>query len=230
MQYSKLNCPTIFVDDLIESNALKTGDIILFKAYNNFNSIFHGGYFGHIGMVWIDPDDKSAEPYLFEANGIERVPLKPYHNPKGIFLTKLADRIKKYKGMIYLKQLNKPLALSTISDFKNFINYCLENMEYNYAVGSSGIKKGLSLERCTRKTNCGEIMFLSLIKLGLIDIELYDTRIFHHLNYVAKLQDLLKGYRYLDLIEIVDHPFDSEYAIEECYDANSYNKYTSHQE
>lgn len=207
LQYHCITCVyKVFNDDLIESKVLKTGDMIVFKAYNNFNSIFHGSYFGHIGIVYVDPNDPTCMPYLFEANGIETVPLKDHHSKNGVFLTPLADRMKKYKGRCFVKQLDKPLHLDVIKDFKQFIDYCLNNMYYNYSVISSGIKKGLGIEKCGEGTNCGEIVFLSLIKLGLLPEDYYDISTFHHLKWMASISDLADNY-YHDLIEIIDHPF-----------------------
>lgn len=207
VQFHQIKCDQIFLDDVIDSKLLKTGDMIIFKANNNFNSIYTTSYFGHCGIIYIDPSDKLQTPMLFEGNGIERVPLKPHHSKTGIFLTPLQDRVKKYKGRVFWKPLNKELSESTILDFKEFISYALDNMYYNYSVVSSGIKKGIGLERCHNGTNCGEIVFLSLIKLGLLPYEYYDKNIFHHLKFVCNIKNLSDNYYYLDIIEIIDHPF-----------------------
>ena len=205
LQYYKITTnEKIFTDDLISSGFLKTGDLILFKAYNNFNSIFHGSYFGHIGMVFINKD---GIPMLFEANGIERVPLLDHHSRHGIFLTPLADRIKKYKGRCFWKPLNHSIDKEIIDGFCEFIDYCLDSFIYDYAVVSGGIDRGLGLKKCGKGTDCGQIIFLSLIKLGLIPIEEYDVCRFHHLKYVCNIAELMDDYKYLELIEIIEHPF-----------------------
>ncbi len=114
LQFYKISTDyKIFVDDLQYHSFLKTGDMILFKAYNNFNSIFHGSYYGHVGIVYM----LNGTPMLFEANGIERVPLKDHHSKRGVFLTPLVDRIKKYKGRCFWKPLNRPLGEHSIYDF-----------------------------------------------------------------------------------------------------------------
>lgn len=207
MQYSDISVPKIFSDELFESNLLKTGDIILFKAYNNFNSIFHGSYFGHMGIVYIDPSDPKQVPYIFEANGVERLPLMPHHSKRGIYFTPLRDRMKKYKGRCFYKELSKPLSYATIVAFKEFIDYCLDKFEYDHAVIASGFKKYFGIKRCDSKTDCGQIVFLSLIKLGLLPIEEYDVPRLHHLKYVCGLKDLANDYYYRDLVEILEHPF-----------------------
>ena len=207
VQFYKISTDQVFIEDLIKNKIFKTGDMIIFKAYNNFNSIFTGSYFGHCGIVFIDPLDIKQTPMLFESNGIESVPLKPRHNKNGVFLTPLEDRIKKYKGRVFLKSLNYTLPVEIIDDFKNFIQYAVQNMYYDYNVISSGIKKGLGIELCSRGTNCGQLTFLSLIKLNLLPMCDYNTAMFHHLKYVCNITDLNLHYRYLDMIEIIDHPF-----------------------
>jgi hypothetical protein len=206
MQYYSITCPRIFLEEA--EDIFKTGDIIVFKASNNFNSIFHGSYFGHMGIVYIDPNDPTHTPMLFEANGVERMPLMPRHPTCGIFLTPLSARISKYKGRCFLKQLEEPLREDIVRQFGPFIDYCLANFQYDKNIGTSALKKYLGFKRCDSKTDCGQIVFLSLIKLGLLSIEDYDKPIFHHLLHVAKLKEVTNNY-YRDLVEIVDHPFDS---------------------
>jgi len=205
MQFHRISTDyQIFADDLYSHPHLKTGDIILFKAYNNYYSIMHGSYFGHIGIVYVDP--KTQTPMLFEANGIEHTPLKEHHSTRGVFLTPLIDRIKKYKGRCFWKPLKDKLSDVVIADFKNFIDYSLEHLEYDYAVISGGLKRMLGLSRCTKGTDCGQIVFLSLIKLGLLDLEEYDEPRLHHLKYVCNVKKLNNN-KYLDLVEVIDHPF-----------------------
>lgn len=205
IQFYRIKCDKVFNDDLIHSGLLQTGDMCVFKAYDNFNSPFIMSYFGHCGICYIDPVD--GTPMLFEANGIEHANLKSHHSRTGVFLTPLEDRIKKYKGRVFWKPLNKQLSPSTIHGFSQFIEYALRNMHYDYSVISSGAKKGFGVEHCTRGTNCGEMVFLSLIKLGLLPIDAYEKNMFHHLRYVTGLTNLTDNYRYLPLIEIVEHPF-----------------------
>ena len=204
MQYYKLEVDKkIFIDDLTN---LKTGDMILFKAYNNFYSIIHGSYFGHVGLVFIDPVDSNKTPMIFEANGIDSIPLKEHHPRNGIFLTPLADRIKKYKGRCFIKRLKKPLSDIKIKEFKDFIDYAKNNFQYDYCIGKNAFKKRLGYKRCDKNTDCGQLVFLSLICLNLLDIKEYDTPIFNHLLYVNNLYGL-KNNSYDDLDEIIDHPF-----------------------
>lgn len=201
IQYSNTNYPKFFLDDI--NPLFKTGDIILFKASNNFNSIFINSYYGHIGIIYVGVD---GIPMIFEANGIEHMPLREHHPKTGIFLTPAVDRIKKYKGRCYLKQLDTPLDTHATADFKTFIDYCLNNFKYDTKVISSGLKKYFGYKKCDSETNCGDLVFLSLIKLGLLPIEEYDNPRLHHLKYVAGLTKL-NGNSYTEPVEIIDHPF-----------------------
>jgi hypothetical protein len=203
LQFQDLGKPKFFLDDV--GHLLKTGDIILFKANNNFNSLMHTSYFGHCGIIYVGDDNI---PMLFEANGIDHMPLREHHSRTGIFFTPVIDRIKKYKGRCYLKQLSEPLEQSVIDGFREFIDYCMVNFKYDMKVVSSGMKKYFGLKKCDTNTNCGDITFLSLIKLGLLDISEYDKPRLHHLKYVVNVENLLNGYYYRDLVEIIDHPFD----------------------
>ena len=193
----------IFVDDLCNYNVLKTGDLILFKAYDNFRSVFHGSYFGHIGMVYI----YNEIPMLFEANGVDATPLKPHHSKLGMYLTPLEERIKKYKGTCFLKPLSTPLPSTLIEDFKYFIDYAMNNFKYDYNIVSGSVKRWLGLAKCNTNTDCGQLVFLCLMKLKLLAPEEYDIPRLHYLKYVCEISNLQYGYKYLPLVEIIDHPF-----------------------
>ena len=203
LQFYKIKTKeSIFIDDLINQQLLKTGDLILFKAYNNFNSIFHGSYFGHVGIVYM----QNGIPMIFEANNIDNISLKKHHSKDGIFLTPLIDRIKKYKGKCFLKPIYKQLDKSTHDHFYNFIEFGLQNMKYDHAVFSRGICRYLGIEKCGKGTDCGQLVVLSLINLGLLSEHEYDIPRLHHLKYVSELTDLINN-NYMPLIEIIDHPF-----------------------
>lgn len=207
IQFHQGTYPTIFNDELMKSKIVKTGDIICFKAYDNFNSIAFGSYFGHVGVVYVDPNDADQVPYLFEANGVEGMSLKSYHSITGIFLTPLQERISKYKGRCFYKPLNKALDIDIVKEFKEFIDYCLETMSYDKAVFCSSFRKWVGLDKCGLKTNCGELTFLSLIKLGLIPYEWYDHCTLQYLKWMCNIKKLNSNYEYGNLILIIDYPF-----------------------
>lgn len=200
MQYANVYYEKVFLDDV--KHLFKTGDLILFKASDNFNSIFHGSYFGHVGIIYMNGDI----PMLFEANGIEYMPLRPHHSKSGIFITPVASRISKYKGRCFWKQLAYPVDQEIIKGFEEFITYALENFKYDKHLFQSGFKKCLGVQKCNKETDCGSIVFLSLIKLGLIPVEEYDKNIWHHLIHVNNLTNLQNNY-FKTPLEVIDHPF-----------------------
>lgn len=199
MQFSYVDASTCFLDTITN---FKTGDIILFKACNNANAILIGNYYTHIGIIYVT----NGIPYIFEACGIEYMPLKPHHNVRGIFLTPLLPRISKYKGTVYWKRLEHELSVDVCNSFKQFIDYAIENMYYNYSFTHNALSK-LMGEKYTLGTNCGELVLLSLIKLQLLPIESFDAACIHSLKLVSYLE-LVDNNKYLPLVKIIDHPFD----------------------
>lgn len=203
VQYSKGDYETEFLDDILPT--LRTGDIILFKASNNFNSVFFASYYGHMGTVLV----RDGEPYIFEANGVEHMPLLPHHNPNGIFFTKLRERVQKYKGRVFVKRLSHALPAESIAALQEFVDFALENMCYDINVFQSVVRKVCGNERYNDRTNCAELVLLSLIKMGLLPWEAYERRVLHVVRWMAGIKDLEYGYSYADPVEILDHPFDS---------------------
>lgn len=190
----------------LRRSRFKTGDIILFHALDNINPIFIGSYFSHIGIIYIDPDDEKQEPYLFESAAAQTMCLSPNNNPSGIFYSKLDDRLRRYKGYLYYKELNKPIDPHICRGFKKFIYYAFDNMYYDYNVIQSGITKGI-LDNPGNATNCGETVFLSLIKLGLLPTIEYERGSFHYLLKMAHIKKLMNGYFYHDPLYIKDYPY-----------------------
>jgi len=203
IQFSYGNYEKLFLEDLLKANTIKTGDIICFKAYNNFNSIFFGSYFGHLGIVYVGDD---GVPKLFEANGVENMDLRPEHNKNGIFLSDLGPRIAKYKGRCFLKSLKYPVDSRKKAEFKKFIDFALDNMKYDMNIFRNSFRKLLNLERCTTNTNCGEIVFLSLLKLKLLPMKLYDAPSCHYLRWMSNITELDNN-EYLQHIELINTPF-----------------------
>ncbi len=168
----------------------KTGDIILFHALDNINPIFIGCYYGHIGMVYIDPDDEKAEPQIFEAFNTTNMPFYPPEYSNGIALANLKHRLNSYRGYCFYKELEKPLDIRKQRKFKEFINYALKSMYYNESVVSNAIKKIILNDKLRIGTNCGELVYISLIKLGLLDENyIYENRR-HHLLWLSKINEV----------------------------------------
>jgi hypothetical protein len=182
----------------------KTGDIILFHAYDNFNPVFIGSYWGHVGIVYKNPDTFDP-PVLFEAARTSKMKNCPDYNKKGIMITDLKLRLEKYPGLIACKLLNKPINSNIIRGMCELMKYAKTNMYYNDDVFYNGIKKKKG-EKLNNATNCGEIVVLSLIKLGLLPNTILDTKISHHLLFVSNLTKLQNNY-YLNPIEITFNPF-----------------------
>ena len=189
--------------DLLDKSKFKTGDLILFKAVDNFNGSLIMSYYGHIGIVYVE----DGIPYIFEAADTTHMNLDAGQNHKGIFMSPLEGRVKTYKGYTYYKELKTPLSPEIVGEFKTFIEYCLANMSYETRVLSNGIKKGIG-EKIGLRVNCGELVFLSLIKLGLLPIENYEKKSFHHLNWMCTITDLT-GNEYLAPVKLLYSPITS---------------------
>jgi hypothetical protein len=182
---------------------VRTGDLILFKALDNSNGPKIGCYFCHIGVVWVSPE---GVPYIFEAAGTRGMHLNTNQNQRGIFLEPLVDRIIRYRGYVFYKQLVGPLVVDD-AEFLEWVNYAICNMYYEYDVVGNGIKKGLGLEKCNNGTNCGEITMLTLIKLGILSESEYDRSRPHHLRDMCYLEDCGMGNSYMEPMQIVFSPF-----------------------
>jgi hypothetical protein len=205
--YAHPNFESEKLNTLLLSKKFKTGDLILFKAVDNFNAPLIASYYGHIGIVFVYPDDPEQIPYIFEAANPVGFTLEDHHNPKGIYAGSLENRIKKYKGYCFYKELRYPIKKNVCEDFEDFIEYCVENMEYDEKVFSSGTRKLVFNERLNNKTNCGELAFLSLIKLGLINIDEYEKNTFHHLRWMCSITDLEDNNYYEEPVKILCDPF-----------------------
>jgi hypothetical protein len=183
----------------------KTGDLILFHAYDNINPVFIGSYWGHVGVVFKNPDDANANPMLFEAARTSQMKNCPDSNKSGIIISDLKTRLEKYKGIVSLKSLNIPVQSEIIRGFTKFMTYAKSNMYYNESVISNAIGKKMG-NRFTNATNCGEIALLSLVKLAILPQTILQKNIAHHLLYVAQLKQTQNNY-YNKPIEITFNPF-----------------------
>lgn len=197
---------SIHYEHISKQNRFKTGDLILFHALDNINPIFIGSYYGHIGIVYVNPDDPQRIPYIFEANSTRNLPILDRHNKRGIFLSPLENRVRKYKGYVFYKELSGKVPEYIVRDFSNFIKYALENMYYEDRILYSGAKKAFG-EKLGNNTNCAELVLLSLIKLGILDINNYNKSSWHYLRWVCSIKNLDNGMHYYDPIYIIDHPF-----------------------
>jgi hypothetical protein len=183
----------------------KTGDLILFHAYDNINPVFIGSYWGHVGVVFKDPDNVNSKPMLFEAARTSQMKNCPDYNKSGIIISDLKTRLKKYKGITVLKSLDIPIQNNIIRGFTSFMEYAKLNMYYDENVIHNAIRKKMG-SKFTNKTNCGEIAILSLIKLAILPYNILQKNIAHHLLYVAHIKQTHNNY-YHEPIEITFNPF-----------------------
>jgi hypothetical protein len=164
---------------------LKTGDLILFKALDNPNSIFIGSYYTHVGVVYIDPEFPNL-PLICEAAHTKYMYTSPGRDRSGIFVEPLIPRVTKYRGYVFYKEYKRKVPDWIIVECKKFLQYAKEKMYYNNSVLSNGIKKIIGYEKCNKATNCGEFTMLMLMKLKIIDLQEYDTARYH-LKYICDL-------------------------------------------
>lgn len=194
------NLNIVLYDEI--KNKVKTGDLICFHSLDNVNSLFIGSYWTHIGIVYRAP---GKEPQLFEAFNYSRMPIYPKECDRGIVLCDLEHRLKTYRGFVVWRPLINPIDPKFIPGFENFIDYALKNMEYDTNVMRSGLAKIFLGEAPNTFTNCGEIVYLSMIKLGLLP---YKAGSFftHYLRYVSSLT-YIHNNRYLDGAYIYNNYF-----------------------
>lgn len=196
--------PPNLITKQFDTMTFKTGDMILFHAYDNINPVFIGSYWGHVGIVYKDPDTLNP-PLLFEAANTTDMKNCPDYNKHGIMITDLKKRLEKYPGKLACKILNRPINKGIIRGMFEFIAYARKYMYYNKNIFYNSIKKKKG-EKINNATNCGELVALSLIKLGLLPEKILGEKISHHLLYVANLTELQNNY-YFTPIELTFNPF-----------------------
>ena len=115
----------------LEDAHFKTGDIILFHAYDNINSIFIGSYWGHVGIVYVDPDIPNSPPVIFEAARTSQMKNCPDHNKHGIMITDLKTRWSKHISHSKRYQ-NSPLYKELYINGNLYELKSICNVRYNY--------------------------------------------------------------------------------------------------
>jgi hypothetical protein len=219
MNYYHPSCNEIWIKEVL--NICKTGDLILFKAMDNFNSSKIFSYFTHIGVIFtpkkllhsITDNHTTHSIYIFEAQSPNNLELEDHENKKGIYITNLYDRLSSYKGRLYYKPLNKFVDNELNNNFQTFIDYAIQNMYYENNVIWNGIKKKLFFESLHEGTNCGELALLSLIKLGILDQNKFNWKALHHLYWMANIEECDNGFYYLPYQKIKLSPFTNPYRM-----------------
>jgi hypothetical protein len=85
------------------------------------------------------------------------------------------------------------------------MQYARSNMHYNDDVLYTGMQRLLGLNY-NNGSNCGELVYLSLIKLGLLPSDAVNNNICHNLLYTVYIEKLINNYYHLP-IEITINPF-----------------------
>lgn len=182
---------------------IKTGDLLLFKALDNFNAPIIGCFFTHVGIVWVDPD--TAVPYLFEIAPARQMPLLPHHNKKGVFLSPLKDRVTRYKGFLAYKKFDGVVPEDRVRAFVPFMQYAMDNFTYEYRPFQNAIRKFFG-EKVNATMNCGEMVYVSLIRLGILPLHAHGTPMGHHLRSVSYMKSTPAG-NYADPVWVEVSPF-----------------------
>jgi hypothetical protein len=163
----------------------KTGDLVLFHGLDNMNAAFIGCYYTHIGIVY--RESATSRPYIFEAWNQKHEILYPKEVSNGMAFVDLENRLNSYRGYVFYKPLAKPVSKQANLYLRDFINWAMNNMKYNPDVFRNGINKMLFNDPLRIGTNCGEIVYLSLIKLGLLNISKFKKNRRYHLRDMCYL-------------------------------------------
>jgi hypothetical protein len=157
-QFSPIDVEKINIDDIKFTH----GDIILFKAFDNWFAPVFINRFTHCGIIV----EFNGELKLFEVV----TGMRP-------FLINIYPRLREYRGDVFYKPVAKPCG-----DLSRFIKYAMENMQYDVEVPWSFLRK-LCGEDLTNWTNCAELTYLCLVAGGLVE----KKKIYHHLKYICDL-------------------------------------------
>lgn len=175
----------------------KSGDLILFHGLDSINAAYMGSYYTHIGMVY--RSTPTARPLLFEAwNSSEEV-LFPKEIGHGIAITDLENRVQSYRGYVFYKPLAHGITQDQNMRLHTFMQWAYKNMYYNTRVISNGAKKILLNDPLRHGTNCGELIYIALIAMGILaDARTTENRK-HHLRWVCGLESTDNGNLYLPI-------------------------------
>jgi hypothetical protein len=195
IQFSHGVYPLAIIDEI----KFQAGDIILFKAQNNFNAVWTGSYYTHMGIVY----EHNGELLIFEANGLENMPARPHHFKTGILLTRLLPRIKQYKGRVFIKQIGRPLSDEQNAKFADFIQFASAKFYYDTRVIHRRIQTLIGRRTVDYRTDCGEMLYCLLVKLGML--ARVDTIL--HLHVISQLA-AVTGNWYGAPIELKHYPYE----------------------
>jgi len=194
---------TIYNGDPVKENIknikFKTGDLILFHPLDNMNPVKIMSYYTHVGIVI---NDEKNKPRIFEILNTKNI--NGNFSESGFMVSDLEQRIYKYKGYCFHKPLNRDLGKPEIEITANFVEYAEKNFKYDYDY--RGYLFGLLVNTPDSIMNCGELVYLWLIKIGLLSRDCFYKRCYH-LKYVCNLSELENGYKYENPVLIVYDTF-----------------------
>lgn len=171
---------------------VKSGDMILFVSLDTINQLYMGSYYTHVGIVYKEAPEST--PLLVESFNPHRMPFYPEEAETGIVACDLEHRVNSYRGFVLYKELDEPITDHANADFKQFIEYAKENMEYDKNVVLGEIGKILFNSEFNTLTNCGQFTALILMKLRLISFNNFKKRQKHHLRWVTSLTKLKNNF------------------------------------
>ncbi len=190
----------VTVDLNIMKSRVKSGDLVLFHAVDNMNSLFMFSYFTHVGIVY---RPTTSDPMIFEVFETKKKYLSPHEhipaNPE-VILSDFTERVRRYKGYVYIKHLESPLTQLQTYLFSDFVEKSKKNLHYEYQVIGNSIKKLLGY-MYDSGTNCAEAVIRLLIRLDLLPtMILFDPPI-HPMRFIAGCE--LTGNKYGRLHQVM---------------------------
>jgi hypothetical protein len=149
----------------------------------------------------------TSRPYIFEAWNSSQEVMYPDEIKHGIAFTDLENRMSSYRGYIFYKQLSHQVSPGANMDFYGFIYWAMHNMKYNEHVILNGISKYIFNDSLRVGTNCGEIVYLSLIKLGILSPQRFHENRKHHLRDMCNITQTDSGNNYLPILYVWQNYF-----------------------
>ena len=90
---------------------IKTGDLVLFSGkggVSDWIKLFTGSKFSHIGLALVLSDDDQDMVLLLESTTLNDIEdIESGQIRRGVQLVPLSERVRTYKGKVYLRPLSK---------------------------------------------------------------------------------------------------------------------------
>lgn len=161
----------------------RDADIVFFKSYTNLLAPRIASHVTHVGIVIL----VDGIPYILEAD-------KPTDdNPRGIYFTRLKERILTYKGIVYIRRIEKKITTEQRDALCKFALFASDNLTYTLPTWKRGIKRILH-NHLTTETNCAELVYLAMFAMGIIDPKVADQYILRYLNFLLEFTPITNSY------------------------------------